>query len=484
MPPIHSNRNPNHDANRRARQPRPVHVLWILGLAWMTACGGSPPADPPSGGGDGGYDTTQTTCDVSATLEAEISGGVYTWPTEVGGTMVCDFDNFAWQEFLYLVAGGDNAMTFESWPSRDAIFGQPLPGPGVPATSTQLAKSHVPVVDRNGNPAHFSIYANGIEQQRIADEGCGLTNRSCFDSQITVTSDNPYVGTSTTQLADRSAELKLSWMISPCASLDDTSAACVDTKARFLVAQGSVAEGETAILQLVGFHVVQKMADTSKDWVWATFEHIDNAPDCDAPSPTAPDGDPWNFYSECSGGNECLDNYYCGLCEYDAAITCGGNDPNALSTPVEDGFQICSPDPRNCSGLSVCQSVYKSQVCRSQPIATAAPEASVLNQEIHALLGDSVLTNYQLVGTQWTDPTAGTLQGDQKLSNTTMETYLQSFGCLVCHSANDLRSPTDPEYPNVDGPKLDHSFIFYAMQGQPASRGCGEGVPAAICQTL
>ena len=145
---------------------------------------------------------------------------------------------------------------------------------------------------------------------------------------------------------------------------------------------------------------------------------------------------------------------------------------------------MCSPDPRKCAGLGSCQPAYRTQVCRKHPIAQVSPEADALNRQVRQLLQGTVAANYQLVGTLWTDPSNGTELGYAKLANTTMETHLQDVGCLVCHDSSNLRSPSAPEHPNVNGPLLDHSFVFYGLRGQPASAGCGDGVPAPVCQEL
>lgn len=446
----------------------------------MTACDGGqvePDVPPP-------------TCDLSSRLDKAITSGTYTWPMKVTGKTACDVANFAWQEFLFLTSG-DGGMRFTDWTSREALFGQPSPGPGVPADSTKLAKSNVPLVDQQGHLTHFSVYANEMESRRILDPACGLTDRTCLDSQITVTSSpqNPYVGTSTTRLPDQSGELKLSWKVSPCVSMDDTRPLCENVRSRYLLAEGS-ANGVTYVFQLVGFHVNRKLVETSRDWVWATFEHVDNAPDCNDLQPLTPSGEAWNYFSACPDGEDCFLNQFCGLCSESAggddgqSGVCGGQDPDVTSTPVDGGFKVCSPDPRKCAGLGACRPAYRTQTCRKHPIAQASPEAAVLNRHVQRRLQGSVMANYQLVGTLWTDPSDGTELGYSMLANTTMETHLQTVGCLVCHDSSNLRSPSDPEHPSVNGPLLDHSFIFYGLRGQPETAGCGEGVPAPVCQEL
>lgn len=186
---------------------------------------------------------------------------------------------------------------------------------------------------------------------------------------------------------------------------------------------------ETSYLALVGLHILHK-TQTQPQWVWATFEHIGNAPDA-GQSPS----DNYVFYSP-----DCRSHAIAEACNPDTPTTsCTANTPPAYE-PVSE---ICP--------------AYGIQVDRIQPI----PDTSVnpvrslnayVQQQIKDANADSVWQHYQLVNVLWSsspvdpnqpgtpppvipltisgmtpDPTA------QPVANTTMETYAQDKTCVKCH---------------------------------------------------
>lgn len=158
---------------------------------------------------------------------------------------------------------------------------------------------------------------------------------------------------------------------------------------------------------LVGFHITQK-TPSAPQWIWSTFEHINNVPD---PAAT---GHP-SFY-----------NPQCNTCPPNQQTTPG--TPNQI-TRVE---AIPARDP-DCS----------------QP-TRAVDNVRALNADVQPALTEShsVFQYYGLVNTQWplppTDMTPATVFTAQPptLANTTMESFVQrTSSCMGCHSTARTVNP-------------------------------------------
>lgn len=164
-----------------------------------------------------------------------------------------------------------------------------------------------------------------------------------------------------------------------------------------------------ATVGLVGLHIVQK-TPIRPQWIWATFEQVDNVPPAVA-------GGPGKF------------NFNDGK---------GGAMPTANPYPI-DPVTVPTPAPFN--------------VQRVTPIH---PSTASTNVAYRNLLKGSVWQFYQLVMTQWplvpSQPStpgtpANTFPGTNATSafaNVTMETFDQAnvrSGCMACH--NSTRLPTD-----------------------------------------
>jgi hypothetical protein len=159
---------------------------------------------------------------------------------------------------------------------------------------------------------------------------------------------------------------------------------------------------------LVGLHIVQKTA-MRPQWVWSSFEHIDNVPEPGAtPSPR-------RLYSF-----------------------------NDLSRPQV--LYPATPPPPISKTNPPLDNPKVMQVIRAKKIAESTRET---NDAYHALLKGSVWENYELVMTQWPKfpepegengaPFPGEFTGPDpmtNIANTTMETYFQksaSTSCMACH---------------------------------------------------
>jgi hypothetical protein len=193
---------------------------------------------------------------------------------------------------------------------------------------------------------------------------------------------------------------------------------------------------------LIGMHIVHKLPD-HQEWIWSTFEHIANSPDCNEITSPPSGYSTWNFFK-------------------------------TGFVPVSSPCSPCaSEDGSGCNVSTQCN-VFASEtqvpnICRVTPLATVKcnttdndlnddpNNTACLNQSVQGILGSgSVWSNYQLVGTIWFKPgmsapatsstpfppsnqaIVGNLQtsGAQMLSNSVMETYTQqqNQNCFNCHT--------------------------------------------------
>lgn len=177
-----------------------------------------------------------------------------------------------------------------------------------------------------------------------------------------------------------------------------------------------------ATLGLVGLHLAHK-TEAEPQWVWSTFEHVDNAP-------SAAEAKQRKFRKRY--------NFYKAGC---AAKTCPVNQP-----PPRPWDPNKQPFPGG----------FTSQIVRELPIDA---EVVALNAAFQALLPGKVWQNYMLISTQWptdakskTDPNG--VPAPVFLANTTMETYIQgsvpqsSSSCMACHgnAAATSGRPSDFTY--------------------------------------
>ncbi len=360
-----------------------------------------------------------------------------------------DFDVFSWQSFIALnwpaAATGvaDTSVSIGQKPgvptvwqtykeSRDIFLpdGSPPPpwGVDVPPPTVcgeqdlpvlnQIAKvpNNVldesaepfqtgPLIDQNGQYTRFEILTNEVMFNYISSNQLySAAGQQAFGAEA----DFP----SGTDSDVGAIMLKASWKV--LGNHDDA--------AKFHTAQAYVynnpdehagvkAACKLQTVGLVGFHIGTKMKGNPQ-WIWSTFEHVDNAPT---------QGEPVSKQHY---------NYYKPDC----------SDCAAVNTPP--------PRPWN-PGNAYTQ---PSQVMR---VAAITAPTKALNARYHAalekLVPGSVWVNYELISTQWptdagskTDPTG--VPAPMFLANTTLETYIQgevrqtSSSCIQCHNNATMTS--------------------------------------------
>jgi len=176
---------------------------------------------------------------------------------------------------------------------------------------------------------------------------------------------------------------------------------------------------KTVNLALVGIHVVGSTAQ-HPEMLWATFEHVSNAPAAD-----------YSYNS--TGGLKNISQPTSGVWNF-----CSASPTAPFNVPVNElnGSDIVSIDGG---------SIGPSNVRREMPFgmpgnnASSNSEVIVMNNVVRSLLDpNDVRKNYIQTGTTWFIPGTTTQVGTNNLANTTMETFHQPSNCFSCHNSANV----------------------------------------------
>jgi hypothetical protein len=404
----------------------------------------------------------QTPCNASASWFTSPS-----FPSVVadGGSNDCVFHQFAWQAFIDVVQpASSGGRVFENWmpdygifvpagttitpwgqqpsapcsssPKADArnakkLFLRPrVPkgaGFGVDAGSDDQATGD-PLYDQAKNVVYYSIWINETQYNFIAQ--CDFNNTTCITS-----------APATTALPAGSTELKAAWRTFPNGNAP---------KDMYTI-QGQVGDScQLVTMGLVGFHLVTNTA-AHPEFIWATFEHNSNAPDCTNPQKAPPAG--WSF-----------------------------NNPSCNTTN-------CPPNQTKVNPTQVCRVAPQgggSTQNTSAMIALNASVQSTLQGLIKSTPGKydnmAIWLNYQMTGNLWTvngalPPSSSNFAGSKENANTTLETFIQGNGnnCFTCHTQaqfvnKSVKPPVPMGFPNGAPANFSHLWGFAQQTG-----GCNNG---------
>ena len=383
------------------------------------------------------------------------------------------FDYYSWLTFLALNApaggaigsgpavGGDGPTAWERWQDLFSTmrpggvppppFGHPLPPPAIcpraPSgavvmqmigkTPETLQKPDVritnlplrtgPVIDRNGHYARFQILLN---QPMFAY----IVNNKLYSKAVQQNFSSPVAFPRGDIAAGSSGSIviKASWKVLDPKDPSDAPNRFHTIAALVYTPQSDSppvrAECHQARLGLVGLHIVHKTS-THPQWIWTTFEHVDNVP-TPAEAKAPPTGRHYNFFNPACPVTRCPWNA----------------EPPRPWDPTKDPF------PHG----------FRSQIVRTTTLPPpAVASVADLNPQFRKILGSSVWSNYELISTQWPSDAKNTIDPTGKpfplfLANSTMETYdqgsprfgnvpLSTSSCMACHgNATSLRGrPSD-----------------------------------------
>jgi hypothetical protein len=437
----------------------------------------------------------------------DYSGVLPTQPKPINDVQ-SPFDNYSWQVFVALnwpagtppksaqqaLSGDLGTRVWERWNRVSQVFG---PAPGLAdcgATPAGLERFDIgsdtygrpvgeneeyiqaatgdPVIDVSGN---WTIYERRVDNVEVGflrapygHKEWTLTTRQGQRNLVTQYNKDPKVvfpiSDEQPNGANGAMEIKAAWRILDPAKHAENIQHYLVRRAFLTVAPDLVrdANGQPGgkicaqvDLGLVAMHILQKNArigGLQPQWIWSTFEHVDDAPLAQAPcDPVTPDKCQMDGSYDCPVALTQTDAHYayfdpdCPQCSTNQPPTESASKPIFAWNPTQPyalAYLRTSPDGHRVgSQVSRCWSIY-------------ALTAS-LNQQWQAELGKagSVFANYMLVGSQWgfvtvgRDPVQGFLP--KYLANTLVETYLQrakdagDSSCMACHIQATLPKQTD-----------------------------------------
>jgi len=326
-----------------------------------------------------------------------------------------------------------------------------------------LLEGFKPLVDRQGNYILNEIRMNPVEvAQIVKNKWYDAANFKDFNNKdnlfTLICSDLKPNGTYPERIFDKvpcsdndsvgTIELKAAWMVLPDSVPDEIHSKYYTTTRTFYVETPESVDREktkvTVPVALVGLHVVQKTSQQS--WIWATFEHINNAPDAQS-LPASVD---YNLYSSDCQGEHCEANT-----PYVKEPYLWRNEfPHAV-TKTQDGN---------------IEKQISSQITRLVSIPPIAQSLNSTWRKKLAEVPNSVWQNYQLIGVQWLQNPYVPYKTDlrevipKQLANVTLEPYVQKGdpgnSCIACHSLATLqRIPKDPQKLE-DLTRADFSFLL------------------------
>lgn len=268
-----------------------------------------------------------------------------------------------------------------------------------------------PLIDQNLNYVRYETRLNQNEYETILTKQWYLLSKQPNPVSLDMSTEGKY----------GAIELKISWR----------ELAPGETGEGFYVVPGKIVDpGPNPVcrdvkLAMLGMHISHKSSPHSQ-WVWSTFEHINNVPD-GAPQPGVK-------YSLNDG------------------------DPNNQNLPQGFSWKGPPPFPAHLDPTQPLPPIGDPQRQKIQVgrVMAIDPQIRTVNDHYRASspVKGTVFENYVLVGNQWpTDPKSFKLPPQGKypndagkpfptagVANTTMETYLQGLpadnkknSCMSCH---------------------------------------------------
>ncbi|MBU2886653.1 hypothetical protein KO507_12845 [Gilvimarinus agarilyticus] len=350
-------------------------------------------------------------------------------PNEIpgGGSNFCQFYQFSWQWFFYLMSPSQTDPSLRNFQVTSEYPVLEIDGNSCASSATEPVFFVRTVKDEASDTA-FTL------PERIGQAGGGAT---IYDQDGNVVfysiafSRSLCTAPAQGDLPDDTTELKLAWRVISDAEKSDYFWIEAD-----VIPEQGAPVGET--LGLIGMHLVRGTAE-HHELVWASFEHRNNAPNCQSPA-QAPQGG-WSFTS--SQCESCLNNPTASCLE-----SCAFNKASPASSLSGAASEICRVFPEGTA---------KGDHKAGENLA----DVTALNHQVRDLLAGvntpqsmQVLAQYFNIGALWvSDPsqasTTDNQRGSMQLANPVMETTFQGslsidggkiststngvLNCFTCH---------------------------------------------------
>jgi hypothetical protein len=329
--------------------------------------------------------------------------------------------------------------------------------------------SNQPVLTSQGDFVRYEILVNPAFYKHVVENRYyDWTHLYTLDQDVSnLCGEESYTGGDPADPRSGTYEVKLAWMEQGLADASYHREDLLVYTPSYRSSTGA-ASCELKSMAMVGTHIAHKTLK-QPSWTWSTFEHKDNAPDCNELPPGGNENGATTNDS-CPKADTLARNYHFTSpeCADGSCATCNSspdtNDPMSLCVTQPNSMQVGW-----CLDLPPASVAGKSQLCRQVPLEANYPTAYEQNNTYADLLGDaSVWSNYQLVSTQWfdfTSPPVGCAnaapdfadsktsrplqrpqvavsspQGETRpfLGNSSMESYERS-NCNACHGKATIK---------------------------------------------
>jgi hypothetical protein len=228
----------------------------------------------------------------------------------------------------------------------------------------------------------------------------------------------------------------------------------------------------TVVVGLAGLHIIHKTA-LGQQFIWATFEHRENAPDATqvANRKFTP---PYTYFNpRC---DPATDHYKC-VANANPTVVNGGKNPYDAPMQVVRTTPIPTRANDDVAGLN--EYVWSQVIARQNP--------------------KSVFLSYQLVNTLWSNQNTTIQPGartpliaaqlspgpsQEPVANTVLETYVQNLTCITCHASAPIATVTPSASTKIFDPATagspstarnpyasDYSFLLNNAQQPKAHQG-------------
>jgi hypothetical protein len=377
-------------------------------------------------------------------------------PNGPSPTKDCDFQLWAWSAFVH-------------WMQPDPATGMPLflllptyndlkPNEEVPATEALLKPRELVLMPRDAQPQSIGSFQQAGSKGVLVDQHGRSVYYATHMDPVYFAFTQKYFGPANYQKAAPELDypiaatvLKSSWRIVQPG--EDTSNVYTTTATIALLESDGKGKlqlsGKTQSgvkVALVGVHVVGVIKD-HPEFVWATFEQINNAPSLpsgmDPRSPAPVSAQNFTFYKGGTPANAC--NYL------------------PMTVTIDPAAQVISPITNVFLQFEFGGATPPDRVADITSI-NANFQGTIKGMSSKVI--DPVFANYTLTGSTWL--LAGTLEpgdgamdkeaiGSIDLANATMETFVQGEGanCFTCHT-----TAGGPGYP---GKNINTSHIITSV---------------------
>ncbi|HEV2806348.1 MAG TPA: hypothetical protein VGW57_15600 [Chthoniobacterales bacterium] len=402
----------------------------------------------------------------------------------------CDFHEWSWEAFVWATAiGADGYARFRTLHNADELFGnkastaagkgpkplilkprdlKPTGGPQARSGDEAAQAGGGMIVDQNGQIVWYSTHMNDAYFNFVK------ANSGANYSKVPATKNFP-VG---------AAVFKASWKV--VGPGDDATKFYTEKNADVPMLVPNPCGGimvdpsgatRKATVALVGLHVVGVTVN-HPEFVWATFEQNNNAPNLPAgmdptsANPVSPQG--FSFYAANTAANKC-----------NIMPTATGPNELKISDPVKQTVTPITNVFRLYATGNACpartQDIVAANTASQQSLSQAGSGR-------YPNPAETVWANYQLIGTLWLN--ANTLKpgdknmvaegiGSVNLANATLETYFQgqhkgkNVSCFFCHS-------TEAHAPAKEGKNINISHVILGLiPGPPNPTPTPTCTPAA-----